>query len=67
MINGFADRYRPAGKAFYSVAENRHVQLSCWTYRYLPTDAGKPLSREMCLVTNELTRLISGVGDCRWK
>ncbi|MCF0219252.1 MAG: hypothetical protein HUK14_05675 [Muribaculaceae bacterium] len=67
MDNGFADRYRPAGKAFYSVAENRHVQLSCWTYSYQPADAGKPLSREMCLVMNELARLISGVDDRWWQ
>ncbi|MCF0214446.1 MAG: hypothetical protein HUK13_08460, partial [Muribaculaceae bacterium] len=67
MDNGFPDRYHPAGKAFYSVAENRHVQLSCWTYRYQPSDADSPLSREMCLVMNELARLISGVDDHWWK
>ena len=42
MDNGLSDRCRPAGKAFYSVAENRHVQLSCWTYRYEASDADKP-------------------------
>lgn len=34
MDNGFSERYKPSGKAFYSTAENRHVQLTCWTYVY---------------------------------
>ena len=67
MDNGMSDRYRPTGKAFYSVAENRHVQLSCWSYRYEASDATRPLSREMCLVMNELARLISGVEDRWWQ
>ena len=76
MDNGFSNRYKPGGKAFYSTAENRHVQMTCWTYVYrndnlnanlnlnekLPT-----ISREMCLVMNELVRIISGVKDDWWK
>ena len=66
LDNGFGDRYKPMGKAFYSTAENRHVQLTCWTYEY---SNGTPtaISREMCLVMNELARLISGVKDDWWK
>lgn len=65
--NGFSDRYKPVGKAFYSTAENRHVQLSCWTYLYqTPSDYDKNISREICLVMNELVRLISGVDDDWW-
>ena len=88
MDNGFSDRYRPGGKAFYSVAENRHVQMTCWTYVYrndaLRYDDDTPaatmtmrkenrndnhssISREMCLVMNELARIISGVKDDWWK
>lgn len=67
MDNGFGDRYHPWGKAFYSVAENRHVQLSCWTYQYQATDDDKQISREMCMVMNELVRIISGVDDWWWK
>ena len=67
MDNGFSDRYHPWGKAFYSVAENRHVQLSCWTHQYQATDEGKQISREMCVVMNELVRIISGVDDWWWK
>lgn len=34
MDNGFSDRYKPTGAAFYSTAENRHVQMTCWEYEY---------------------------------
>lgn len=70
MDNGFSDRYKPIGKAFYSVAENRHVQITCWTYKYMCPSEGKnqsTISREMCLVMNELARIISGVNDDWWR
>ncbi len=82
MDNGFGERYKPGGKAFYSTAENRHVQMTCWTYVYRNendnvNEGSTPLikhgnnrptiSREMCLVMNELTRIISGVEDDWWK
>ena len=73
MDNGFSDRYKPGGKAFYSVAENRHVQMTCWEYQYLPEQRNEngeqlpTISREMCLVMNELARTISGVKDDWWK
>ena len=70
MDNGFSDRYKPYGKAFYSTAENRHVQMTCWTYTYRSAndDDNRPtISREMCLAMNELARLISGVKDDWWK
>ena len=73
MDNGFSDRYKPGGKAFYSVAENRHVQMTCWEYQYLPEQRNEngeqlpTISREMCLVMNELARIISGVEDDWWK
>lgn len=31
---GFSERYKPGGKAFYSTAESRHVQMTCWSYKY---------------------------------
>lgn len=64
MDNGFSERYKPTGKAFYSTAENRHVQLTCWKYIY---QRETQISREMCLVMNELARLISGISDDWWK
>ena len=67
MDNGFSDRYRPVGRDFYSVAESRCMQLSCWNYQYEASDEDHPISREMCLVMNELVRVISGVDDYWWK
>ncbi len=88
MDNGFSNRYKPGGKAFYSTAENRHVQMTCWTYVYRndnpndnananlnlnlnpnpnPNEKQSTISREMCLVMNELVRIISGVKDDWWK
>lgn len=75
MDNGFSDRYKPAGKAFYSTAENRHVQMTCWAYEYrhyspdtiTDSDRTPTISREMCLVMNELARIICGVKDDWWK
>lgn len=73
MDNGFSDRYKPGGKAFYSTAENRHVQITCWEYWFQPEqkdDNGEripAISREMCLAMNELARTVSGVDDDWWK
>lgn len=62
--NGFADRYKPSGKSFYACAENRLVQISPWNYEYCRDLA---VNREVCLVMNELARVIAGVGDGWWK
>lgn len=62
--NGFGDRYKPSGKSFYACAENRLVQISPWNYEYCPDLA---VNREVCLVMNELARVIAGVGDGWWK
>ena len=64
MDNGFPDRYKPTGKAFYACAENRLVQISCWRYEYAREVV---VSREMCLVMNELARVISKQKDDWWK
>jgi len=68
--NGFSGRYKPSGKAFYACGESRLVQITCWNYLYLkhaPTIPGKKkvatISREMCLVMNELARVISKCED----
>jgi len=64
MDNGFAERYKPTGTAFYACGENRLVQLSCWTYQYQKDNT---ISRETCLVMNELARVISKQPDEWWK
>ena len=62
--NGLADRYKPSGKSFYACAENRLVQISPWNYEYC---RNMTVNREVCLVMNELVRVIAGVGDGWWK
>lgn len=64
MNNGFSERYKPIGKAFYACAENRLVQISCWKYQY---QRDSKVSREMCLVMNQLVRVICGMDDDWWK
>ncbi len=72
--NGYSDRYKGTGKAFYALAEDRLCQISPWTYLYLKDTPAKDgekkaatISREMCLVMNELARVISGQEDDWWK
>ena len=61
--NGFADRYKPTGKSFYACAENRLVQISPWTYAY---SKDIKVTREMCLVMNQLVRIITNKDDHWW-
>lgn len=63
--NGFSEKYKGVGKAFYAIAENRLLQITPWTYLYHKD--GPQVSREMCLVMNELARVITGVDDGWWK
>ena len=64
MDNGFSDRYKPTGKAFYAVAEARRLEISPWEYEYRRREL---LSREMCMVMNELVRMIAKKDDNWWK
>lgn len=64
MDNGFAERYKPSGAAFYACGEKRLVQLSCWIYKYQKAGV---VSREACLVMNELARIICKQPDDWWK
>lgn len=64
MDNGFDDRYKPTGRAFYACAEMRMVQITPWRYEYQKQTT---VSREMCLVMNELARVITGESDDWWK
>lgn len=63
MDNGFPDRYKPTGKAFYACAENRLVQISCWSYLYQRDTA---ITRAQCLVMNELARVICKRDEYWW-
>lgn len=62
--NGMSDVYKPWGKAFYYCAEGKLLQITPWKYIY---QKDFTISRPMCMVMNELARLISGVEDDWWQ
>lgn len=86
---GFSERYKPAGKAFYAVAEGRRLEVSPWQYEFRRREMrpvlgahGAPvlnpkgeiemeeepdITREMCMVMNELVRIIARKPDDWWK
>ena len=69
MDNGFSDRYKPGGKAFYAVAEARRLEVTPWEYEYRrrETEEQSSITREMCMVMNETVRLIAQKPDDWWK
>jgi len=64
LDNGLSDKYKGVGKAFYALAENRLCQITPWAYLY---EKDAKVTRELCLVMNELARVISGQRDDWWK
>lgn len=62
--NGIAEKYKGVGKSFYALAERKLCQITPWNYRY---EKDVKVSREMCMVMNELARVISGRNDDWWK
>lgn len=64
LDNGMSNAYKPWGKAFYYCAEGHLLQITPWTYLY-QKDA--TITRPMCMVMNELARLIAGCEDDWWK
>lgn len=62
--NGFNSLYKPYGQNFYHCAEGKLLQITCWTYQY---KSDNTISRPMCLIMNELARVISGTKDDWWK
>ncbi|MBQ0057913.1 MAG: hypothetical protein KBT20_09680 [Bacteroidales bacterium] len=89
MDNGFSDKYKPTGKNFYAVAEQRRLEVSPWQYEYrqrewrpvkdghcnpvldangnLEMEEIPDITREMCMVMNELVRMIAKKTDDWWK
>ena len=57
--------YKPAGASFYACAQERLLQITPWTYHYEKEPS--PITRPMCMVMNELARLISGQEDDWWR
>ena len=63
MDNGFSQRYKPGGRSFYACAEARLLQVTTWSYLYQHETR---VSREMCLVMNQLARVICKADDRWW-
>lgn len=63
--NGFGKTYRPRGTSFYACAESRLLQITPWTYHYEKEPS--PITRPMCMVMNELARLICAQDEDWWK
>ncbi len=64
LDNGMSTAYKPTGNRFYYCAEGQLLQISCWKYQY---QRDITVSRPMCMVMNELARLICGEEDDWWK
>ncbi|MGN0235092.1 MAG: hypothetical protein ACI4BD_02090 [Paludibacteraceae bacterium] len=64
LDNGISTAYKPSGNRFYYCAEGKLLQLTCWKYQY---QRDTTVSRPMCMVMNELARLICGQEDDWWK
>lgn len=64
MNNGFSTHYHPYGDAYDACVAGRLVQMSPWTF--CPQSEYR-LTREICLVMNELVRVISKAPDNWWK
>lgn len=107
MDNGFSEKYKPAGRAFYAVAEGRRLEVTPWEYEYhrreFKVSSNAPhetssspdatretiapgttretvapgasqertevpnITREMCMVMNEVVRVIAQRPDDWWK
>lgn len=65
MDNGFSEKYKGVGKAFYALAECRLCQITPWNYLY--QKEGSQVNREMCIVMNELAKVICNREDDWWK
>ena len=64
MDNGFSNRYKPLGTAFYACGENRLIQISPWNYVF---QKDVKVTREMCMIMNQLSRIITKEKDDWWK
>ena len=55
MENGFPELYKPSGRAFYSCAEGRSLQLAPWPYH----NTKKPISRSQCVELNRMAEMLA--------
>lgn len=59
MENGFPELYKPVGRAFYSCAEGRLLQLAPWPYH----NDSRAISRSQCMELNRMAETLAGCAD----
>ena len=59
MENGFPELYKPVGRAFYSCAEGRLLQLAPWPYH----NDSRPINRSQCMELNRMAEAIAGYAN----
>ena len=57
MEHGFPELYKPVGRAFYSCADGRLLQLAPWPYH----NDSRAISRSQCM---ELNRMAEAIAEC---
>lgn len=59
MENGFPELYKPVGRAFYSCAEGRLLQLAPWPYH----NDSRVINRSQCMELNRMAEAIAGYAN----
>lgn len=59
MENGFPELYKPVGRAFYSCASGRLLQLATWPYH----NDSRAISRNQCMELNRMAETLAGCAD----
>lgn len=59
MENGFPELYKPVGRAFYSCAGGRLLQLAPWLYH----NDSRAISRSQCMELNRMAETLAGCAN----
>lgn len=57
--NGFSELYKPVGRAFYSCADGRLLQLAPWPYH----NDSRAISRSQCMELNRMAETLAGCAN----
>lgn len=57
--NGFSELYKPVGRAFYSCADGRLLQLAPWPYH----NDSRAISRSQCMELNRMSETLAGCAN----
>jgi hypothetical protein len=59
MENGFPELYKPVGRAFYSCAGGRLLQLAPWPYH----NDSRAINRSQCMELNRMAETLAGCAN----